>query len=140
MTERASPPPRPAPLGSLEVLLLGLFLAAWAVLVLSWLHLVALAGNAPIPLYSFFSFASALGWAAGTLYIQRGRKLADSDRRRLRWVYYVGPQGLVYLLRAMAPVPDLRAAPLVPLWAFGVYTVFFLVPILVQRTMGVGGR
>jgi len=139
MTERASPPPRKA-LGSLEIVLLGLFLAAWLVLVLSWLHLVTLPGSAPVPLYRFFSFASALGWAAGTLYIQRGRKLADPERRRLRWVYYLGPQGLVYLLRAMAPLVDQRAAPLVPLWAFGVYTVFFLVPVWVQRTMGVGGR
>jgi hypothetical protein len=137
MTEQAGPLPHRL-LGTLEVILLALFLACWLVLVLSWFRPGSLAGSAPVPLYPFFSFASALGWAAGTVYVQRGRKLADPDRRRLRWLYYIGPQGIVYLLRAMAPVLDQRAAPLASLWAFGVYTVFFLVPVLVRRSMGVG--
>lgn len=135
MTDRAGPLP-PRPIRSLEVVLLGLFLACWVVLLLAWLHVTHLSGNAPVPLYRFFSFASALGWSTGTLYVQRGRKLADPDRRLLLWVYYLGPQGIVYLLRALAPVADQRAAPLVPLWAFGVYTVFFLVPVWVRRMMG----
>ena len=135
MTDRAGPLP-PRPIRSLEVVLLGLFLACWAVLLLAWLHWTHLAGNAPVPLYRFFSFASALGWSTGTLYVQRGRKLADPDRRLLLWVYYLGPQGIVYLLRALAPLADQRAAPLVPLWAFGVYTVFFLVPVWMRRMMG----
>jgi hypothetical protein len=139
MTDRAGPQP-PRPIRGFEALLLGLFLACWLVLALGWLRLVHLAGNAPIPFYPLFSFASALGWSAGTLYILRGRELADPGRRRLLWVYYFGPQGIVYLLRAMAPALDQRAAPLVPLWAFGVYTVFFLVPVLVRRTMGSGRR
>jgi hypothetical protein len=41
---------------------------------------------------------------------------------------------VVSLLRAMAPLADQRAAPLVPLWAFAVYTVFFLVPIALAPT------
>ncbi|HTQ80836.1 MAG TPA: hypothetical protein VMM92_12630 [Thermoanaerobaculia bacterium] len=120
---------------SLEVVLLALFLACWVVLVLSWFHGVSLAGSAAIPLYSYFSFTSALGWSAGTLFVQRGRRLAPADRRLLRWVYFPSPQGLIYLLRAMAPTLEQRSAPLVPLWAFGVYSVFFLVPVLVQRGM-----
>jgi hypothetical protein len=134
MTDRAGPLP-PRPIRRLEAVLLGLFLACWLVLALTGLHLTPLAGNAPIPLYPLFSFASALGWSMGTLYIQRGRKLRDGDRRILRWVYYLAPQGIVYLLRALAPVADLRAAPLVPLWAFGVYSVFFLVPVFARWTM-----
>jgi hypothetical protein len=135
MTDRAGPLP-PRPIRSFEVFLLGLCLACWIVLVLGFLSAVRLSGNAPVPLYSYFSFASALGWTTGTLFLQRGRKLAEPDRRLLRWVYYLAPQGLFYLLRAMAPLADQRAAPLVPLWAFGVYTVFFLVPVLVRRSMG----
>jgi hypothetical protein len=135
MTDRAGPLP-PRPIRTLEAVLLGLFLACWAVLVLSWLHVAHLSGNAPVSLYRYFSFASALGWSTGTIYVQRGRKLAEPDRRLLRWVYYLGPQGIVYLLRALAPLAERRLAPLVPLWAFGVYTVFFLVPVLVRRMMG----
>lgn len=139
MTDRAGSLPT-RPVRTLEAILLGLFLACWAVLVLSWTHLTKLSGGAPVPLYTFFSFSSALGWASGTLFVQRGRKLTDADRRLLRWVYYLGPQGIVYLLRAMAPLLDQRAAPFVPLWAFGVYTIFFLVPVLVRRSMGVDRR
>jgi len=139
MTDRAGPLP-PRPIRSLEVVLLGLFLACWAVLVLSWLNVTHLSGNAPVSLYRFFSFASALGWTTGTIYVQRGRKLAEPDRRLLLWVYYLGPQGIVYLLRALAPLAERRLAPLVPLLAFGVYTVFFLVPVLVRRMMGVDRR
>jgi hypothetical protein len=135
MTDRAGALP-PRPIRRLEAVLLGLFLACWLVLALSALHLARLAGRASLPFYPLFSFASALGWSMGTLYVLRGRKLAEPDRRVLRWVYYLAPQGIVYLLRALAPVADLRAAPLVPLWAFGVYSVFFLVPVLAQRTMG----
>ncbi|HXO22699.1 MAG TPA: hypothetical protein VOA87_22490 [Thermoanaerobaculia bacterium] len=127
--------PNPRPVRSLETVLLGLFLACWVVVLVSWLRLVSLAGNAPVPLYRFFSFASALGWVAGTLYIQRGRQLPDAGRRLLRWVYYLGPQGIVYLLRAMAPLGDQQAAPLVPVYALGVFSVFFLVPVTVKGVM-----
>jgi hypothetical protein len=135
MTDRAGALP-PRPIRGLEAVLLGLFLACWLVLALAGVHLTHLAGHAPIPLYPFFSFASALGWSTGTLYILRGRRLADRDRRVLRWVYYLAPKGILYLLRALAPAADLKAAPLVPLWAFGVYSVFFLVPVWAQRVMG----
>jgi hypothetical protein len=117
----------------LETVLSGLFLACWLVLFLSWARWVPLAGHAPGSLYPFFSFAAALGWVAGTLYVQRGRPLAAADRRWLRWVYFVGPQGLAYLLRAMASLPEQRAAPFAPLWALGVYSIFFFVPLAVIR-------
>jgi hypothetical protein len=32
----------------------------------------------------------------------------------------------------MAPVADQRAAPLVPLWAFGVFSILFLVPVTMK--------
>ncbi|HEY8020683.1 MAG TPA: hypothetical protein VIH93_06265 [Thermoanaerobaculia bacterium] len=137
MNGEAGPPPAPVSgsgrLGQLEAVLAGLFLAAWLVVVLAWFRLVPLAGHLPLSLYGFFSFASALGWAAGTLYVQRGRKLPEGGRGLLRWVYYLGPQGLAYLLRAMATLQDQQAAPFVPVWALGVYSIFFLVPVAVIR-------
>ncbi len=116
-----------------EAILSGLFLACWLVVFLSWGRLVPLAGHASIPLYPFFSFAAALGWAAGTLYVVRGRRVDPRDRLLLRWVYFVGPQGIAYLLRAMAPLQEQQAAPFAPLWALGVYSIFFFVPVATVR-------
>ncbi len=127
------PAPTPGPVRHLEAILAGLFLACWLVVFLSWFRVVPLAGNAPVSLYPFFSFAAALGWVAGTLYVQRGKRLPVPDRRLLRWVYYLGPQGLAYLLRAMAPLQEQQAAPFAPVWALGVYSIFFLVPLAVVR-------
>ena len=32
-------------------------------------------------------------------------------------------------MRSLAPLAERAAAPLVPLWAFAVYGIFFLVPV-----------
>jgi hypothetical protein len=41
---------------------------------------------------------------------------------------------LIYLLRAMAPAEALRAAPLVSLYSFAVFTVFFVVAVRLPTT------
>jgi hypothetical protein len=125
-------PPGPS-FWRLEAILLALFLACWLVVVLSLVGLVTLRGNFPLGLYPLYSLASALGWGAGNLYVHRGRRFPDPIRRRVLLVYYLGPQGLIYLLRAMASTADQQAAPLVPLYAFGVFSIFFLVPVKIIR-------
>jgi hypothetical protein len=127
-----APPPGPS-FWRLEAILLALFLACWLVVVLSLIGVVTLRGNFPLGLYPLYSLASALGWGAGNLYVHRGRRFPDPIRRRVLLVYYLGPQGLIYLLRAMASAADQQAAPLVPLYAFGVFSIFFLVPVKIIR-------
>lgn len=100
---------------------------------LSSFGLVTLRGHFPLGLYPLYSLAMGLGWGAGNLYVHRGRRFPDPIRRRVLLVYYLGPQGLIYLLRFMAPVADQQAAPLVPVWAFGVFSIFFLVPVKLIR-------
>lgn len=100
---------------------------------LSWFGLVTLRGNFPLGLYPLYSLASVLGWSAGNLYVHRGRRFPDPIRRRVLLVYYLGPQGLIYLLRFMAPLADQQAAPFVPVWAFGVFSIFFFVPVKIIR-------
>ena len=76
--------------------------------------------------------SSPAAWGFGILYVQRTRRLAAPLRRRLLLIYYLGPPALLVLLRAMAPVAYQREAPLVPLWAFGVFSILFLVPVTMK--------
>ncbi|MBW8873373.1 MAG: hypothetical protein JF614_00275 [Acidobacteria bacterium] len=116
----------------LEVILLGLFLACWTLSLLSFLHVLSLAGSLPLALYPYYAVAVALGWGFGILYVQRTRGFDPQLRRRFLFIYYLGPPAVLVLLRAMAPVVDQRAAPLVPLWAFGVFSILFLVPVTMK--------
>jgi hypothetical protein len=134
-----TPPATPAPStdwSRLEVILLALFLVCWLLSLLSFTHILSLAGSLPLALYPYYSVAVALGWAFGMLYMQRTRGFDRQLRRRFLFIYYLGPPAVLVLLRAMAPVDYQRAAPLVPLWAFGVFSILFLVPV----TMRFSGR
>jgi len=118
------------------VILLGLFLACWLLSLLSFTHILSLAGSLPLALYPYYAVAVALGWAFGILYMQRTRGLDPQLRRRFLFIYYLGPPAVLVLLRAMAPVAYQRAAPLVPLWAFGVFSILFLVPVTMRFSGG----
>ena len=118
--------------GRLEVALLGLFLACWVLRVLSFLGVVTLAGSLPLSLYSYYGVAVALGWGFGILYVIRTRDLPPRIRRLFLLIYYLGPPAVLSLLRGMAPFRDQSAAPFVPLWAFGVFSALFLVPVTMK--------
>lgn len=118
--------------GRLEVALLGLFLACWALRMLSFAGVVSLAGSLPLSLYSFYGVAVALGWGFGILYVIRTRDMPPRPRRLFFLIYYLGPPAILSLLRGMAPIADQRAAPFVPLWAFGVFSALFFVPVTMK--------
>ena len=113
----------------LEAVLLGLFFACWLVGLLQWSGLVPRAGSLDLDLRGLFSLAAAIGWLAGNVYVHRGRNLPPELRRRIRLIYLLGPPGAIFLLRSMAPVEAQAAAPLAPLYATAVTTIFFLVPV-----------
>ena len=118
--------------GRLEVALLGLFLACWVLRVLTFARVVNLVGSLPLSLYAFYGVAVALGWGFGILYVVRTRGLPVRIRRLFLLIYYLRPPAVLRLLRGMAPAVDQRAAPFVPLWAFGVFSVLFLVPVTMK--------
>ena len=118
-----------------EFVLLGVASFVWLITILALFGLLPLAGLLGLDLYSFYSIAAALGWVAGNVYVQRVRKLPGPRwRKRLLLAYLLGPAGVVYLLRALAPFADQQAAPLVPIYGFGVYIIFFLVPVTLRQT------
>lgn len=115
-----------------DTIFLGLFLACWALSVLSFTRVVWLAGSVPLSLYGYYSVAVALGWGFGIIYVRRTWGLPAPIRRRFLLIYYLGPPAILGLLRSMAPLEDQRAAPVVPLYAFGVFSVLFLVPVTMK--------
>jgi hypothetical protein len=117
----------------LELVLVAFFLATWIVDFLALVRVVRLAGSLELGLYPLYSVAAASGWLAGNIYVPRSAGLPKDLRRRFLLVYFVGPLGLVYLLRAMASEATQMLAPFVPIWGIGVFTVFFLVPVLLKR-------
>jgi hypothetical protein len=116
-----------------EQLFFAFCLAAWVVGLLAYFGIVDLAGRLSLGLYPLFTLAAALGWLCGNVWVHRSRGLPSGLTRRLWTFYFFGPPGLLYLLRQMAPEAELVAAPLVPVFAFSVYTVLFLVPVMLRR-------
>ena len=118
----------------IEQLFFALCLASWIVGLLAYLGVVDLTGRLALGLYPLFTLAAALGWVCGNVWVHRSRGLPSGLARRLWTFYFFGPPGLLYLLRQMAPEAELEVAPLVPLLAFFVYTVLFLVPVTLRRS------
>ena len=116
----------------LEIAVVGFFFACWIVVLLSLAGLVPLAGHLPLSLYAYYSLAAGLGWISGNVYVVRRRSLEGAQRRRAFVLYFIGPLGLTSLLRAMAPASAQAVAPFVPLYAVGVFTIFFLVPLILK--------
>lgn len=141
---RSSPAVNNSKLESLELGLLAFFLAIWLLAILSGLGLLPLAGTLDLDLYRLYSIAAVLGWVAGNIYVSRSQSLDDRNasepddrkrsRKRLLLSYLIQPQSCVYLLRTLAPFESQQAAPLVPIYAFGVYSLFFLVPLTLRAT------
>ncbi len=116
---------------------IGLFLACWAMFFLQVLGFIRLPLLPRLTLSELYSGASALGWLAGATYVQRTRHLAGSSRRPLFLLSFWGPPSVVFLLAAMARLQ--HQAPLVLLWALGVFAIFYLVPVSF-RSVGRGPR
>jgi hypothetical protein len=117
----------------LQIILASLFAACWLAAILGAVDVAPLAGTLDLGLYPLYSLAVVAGSAAGNLYAWRAWTLETPARRRLLALCLAGPPGLVTMLRSMAPQASQDAAPFVPLWAFFVFAVFFLVPLTVRR-------
>jgi hypothetical protein len=113
----------------LEAVLHGFFLACWLVFFANLSGLLPLRGALPLSLYTIFGAAATVGWLAGNFYVHRSRGLPPAARLRTFLLYFFDPPALFLLLWGLTPVSHKAEAPLVPLYAVGVFTVFFLVPV-----------
>ena len=110
-----------------ELIVLAFSVASLFVALLADLGWITIEGSLRFGLYPFYSIVALGGWIAGNVYVSRseGHKL----RRPLFLFYLMIPLGPIFLMRAMAPMAEQQVAPLVPLFAYGVYAVFFMVPV-----------
>jgi len=112
----------------------GLCLGAWFVAIgFLWFG----GGRAPrlVGPGALFPAAAILGWLAGNVYVAR-RRAVTTARRTLLALYLGGPPGILWLLWAGFERAARLANPLAPLWALGVFGVFFLVPFSLRRFPG----
>ncbi len=118
-----------------ELALLAAFSICWVLVFSAGVGWISLAGTLSLGLYPLYSLAAAFGWLAGNVFLYRARSgLAPGLRRRLLFSYFIGPPSFLFALRALAPEEAQQAAPLVPIYGFGVYTLFFLVPLTLRAT------
>ncbi|MEM7582976.1 MAG: hypothetical protein AAF560_06325 [Acidobacteriota bacterium] len=129
----------------LEQVLLAAFSAAWLLAILIGIGLVPLAGTLDLDLYRLYSIAAVLGWVAGNIYVFRSQAVSEARWRKvLLWTYLIGPPSFVYIIRSLAREAVQQAAPLVPIYSFAIYALFFLVPVTLRATRqprkGLGDR
>ncbi len=124
----------------MELALLGFFFVCWLAALASFVGLLPIAGLLDIGLYQYYGLASFLGWLTGNVYLQRARRVPKPLERRLMLIYLLGTPGFLYLVRALAPLTTQAIAPLAPLYASGVFAIFFLVPVTLKGSFGPPGR
>ena len=119
-----------------ELIMLVVFSGFWLFAALGFFGILPVAGTLDLGLYRLYSVAAVLGWVSGNVYMMRRRVLPNSGRwkNRLLLAYLLGPSGVVYMLRALASPYVQKAAPLVPIYGFGVYIIFFLVPVTLKSS------
>lgn len=119
----------------LEIVLLGVFSLAWLLATLILTGILRVEGTLQLDLYTLYSVAAALGWLSGNVYVFRQPKLRKIRySKQLLLGYLIGPLSFLYILRSLAPRAAQHAAPLVPLYSFMVYWIFFLVPVTLRAT------
>ena len=122
----------------MELILLGIFFVCWLAALAAFGGLLPLAGLLDLGLYQYYGLAAFLGWLSGNVYLQRSRWVPKPLRLRLMLIYLLGTPGLLYLVRALAPLTTQALAPMAPVYATGVFAILFLVPVTLRGSFASG--
>ncbi|MCP4203311.1 MAG: hypothetical protein GY769_15420 [bacterium] len=120
------------------------FLICWVVFCVHALAGYPLAGYLRLNLYHLYGLAASGGWLLGNLAVGRERRferqggdpLPPATRRRLFFLELLAPGGALFLLWSLAPKPIRIGVPMAPIYATGVFVLFFLVPVSLKRVFG----
>ncbi|MEM8963916.1 MAG: hypothetical protein AAGD38_20700 [Acidobacteriota bacterium] len=107
--------------------------AVWVVALLANVSILPLADRLGLSLYHYYSIAAVLGWIVGNVFVLRMK--LRTNGRWIWLIYLFGPPGWLFVLWAMAPRTLQEAAPMVALYAFVVYLIFFLVPVTLKSSV-----
>lgn len=117
------------------------FLLCWVVFCLHALAGYPLAGYLRLNLYHLYGLAASGGWLLGNVEVHRERRfeslkgdpLSPRVRRRLFFLNLLAPGGVLFLVWSLAPKPMRYEYPMAPIYATGVFALFFLVPVSLKR-------
>lgn len=117
----------------LEVVLFGFFTLCWLIAI--GLLAVGRSLDSPLPvsLYHLYGLGLFGGWLSGNVYVQRTKGVPKRDRGRTFLGYFLGPPGLLFLTHGLTSVESQKVVPLAPVYALGVYLIFFMVPVSFRR-------
>lgn len=108
-------------------------LSAWCVALAALLTGRGLAGMSRMSLYPLYFSGAVMGWGLGNLYVARTRSALRAVKRILLPLYLLTPPGVLFLLWATADDLYQKMIPLAPVYASGVFAIFFLVPVSFAR-------
>lgn len=117
----------------LEPVLFGIFTLGWLLAIFILAIGRSLDTPLPISLYHLYGLAVFGGWLSGNVYVQRTAAKPRKERLRSLLVYLLGPPGLLFLTHGLTSVQSQARVPLAPVYAFGIYVVFFMVPVSFRR-------
>lgn len=117
------------------------FLICWIVFCVHALVGYPLAGYLRLNLYHLYGLAASGGWLLGNFEVNRERRferkgpdpLPAVTRRRLFFLNFLAPAGVLFLVWSLAPKPVRLDFPMAPIYAAGVFALFFLVPVSLKR-------
>ena len=87
-----------------------------------------------ISLYHLYGLGVFGGWLSGNVYVQRTARLERTARLKPLLGYLFGPPGLLFLSHGLTSSESQFRVPLAPVYALGVYVIFFFVPVSFRRT------
>ncbi len=117
----------------LEPVLFGIFTLAWLLAIFVLAVGRSLDSPLPVSLYHLYGLAVFGGWLSGNVYVQRTARTPRKARLRALLVYLLGPPGLLFLTHGLTSVQSQARVPLAPVYALGIYVVFFMVPVSFRR-------
>lgn len=117
------------------------FLGCWVAFCAHGLAGYPFAGTIRPTLFHLYGLAASGGWLLGNVEVNRRRRLERAapeplPRKTLRRLFLLdllAPSGALFLVWSLAPDALRLGFPMAPIYAAGIFVLFFLVPVSLKR-------